>query len=70
MSLSVTVFGNVLSVICNMVFETLNHVFILPCFCSFVEKKCVKFYHPERQQGELLQLCKKDDTECRCAEGQ
>uniref|UniRef100_A0A667YTJ9 Complement C3-like n=1 Tax=Myripristis murdjan TaxID=586833 RepID=A0A667YTJ9_9TELE len=27
---------------------------------------CVKFYHPERRGGQLLQLCQKD--ECTCAE--
>ncbi|KAM4751408.1 complement C3-like [Anableps anableps] len=27
---------------------------------------CVKFYHPERQAGKLLQLCRND--ECTCAE--
>ncbi|MEQ2292168.1 hypothetical protein AMECASPLE_020319 [Ameca splendens] len=28
---------------------------------------CVKFYHPERKGGKLLQLCR--DEECTCAEG-
>uniref|UniRef100_A0A8C7XA64 Alpha-macroglobulin receptor-binding domain-containing protein n=1 Tax=Oryzias sinensis TaxID=183150 RepID=A0A8C7XA64_9TELE len=28
---------------------------------------CVKFYHPEREGGQLLQLC--TDDECTCAEG-
>lgn len=27
----------------------------------------MKFYHPERRQGELLYLCR--GTECTCAEG-
>uniref|UniRef100_A0A3Q1IW90 Complement component c3a, duplicate 5 n=1 Tax=Anabas testudineus TaxID=64144 RepID=A0A3Q1IW90_ANATE len=30
------------------------------------EQNCVKFYHPERRAGELLQLCRND--ECTCAE--
>uniref|UniRef100_A0A3P8SQA6 NTR domain-containing protein n=1 Tax=Amphiprion percula TaxID=161767 RepID=A0A3P8SQA6_AMPPE len=30
-------------------------------------KHCVKFYHPERRQGELLKLC--TAKECTCAEG-
>nr|XP_020511756.1 complement C3-like [Labrus bergylta] len=32
----------------------------------YEETPCVKFYHPERGSGELLQLCKGD--ECTCAE--
>ncbi|TKS69032.1 Complement C3 [Collichthys lucidus] len=32
----------------------------------YEQTPCVKFYHPERRSGELLQLCKKD--ECTCAE--
>uniref|UniRef100_A0A3P8SMJ2 Complement component c3a, duplicate 5 n=1 Tax=Amphiprion percula TaxID=161767 RepID=A0A3P8SMJ2_AMPPE len=31
------------------------------------KKHCVKFYHPERRQGELLKLC--TAKECTCAEG-
>uniref|UniRef100_A0A8D0D1B0 Complement C3-like n=1 Tax=Sander lucioperca TaxID=283035 RepID=A0A8D0D1B0_SANLU len=31
------------------------------------QRYCVKFYHPERKAGELLQLCTSDA--CRCAEG-
>ncbi|XP_067353913.1 complement C3-like isoform X2 [Channa argus] len=30
------------------------------------ETHCVKFYHPERREGELLRLCK--SNECTCAE--
>ncbi|XP_061130030.1 complement C3-like isoform X2 [Syngnathus typhle] len=30
------------------------------------ERRCVKFYHPERRAGQLLKLCTKD--ECTCAE--
>uniref|UniRef100_A0A667Z865 Complement C3-like n=1 Tax=Myripristis murdjan TaxID=586833 RepID=A0A667Z865_9TELE len=30
------------------------------------QRPCVKFYHPERRGGQLLQLCQKD--ECTCAE--
>ncbi|TDH11152.1 hypothetical protein EPR50_G00057960 [Perca flavescens] len=30
------------------------------------QRHCVKFYHPERKAGELLQLCTSDA--CRCAE--
>ncbi|XP_037546422.1 complement C3-like [Nematolebias whitei] len=34
---------------------------------EYYEKQpCVKFYHPERADGQMLQLCK--DYECRCAE--
>nr|XP_040043354.1 complement C3-like [Gasterosteus aculeatus aculeatus] len=32
------------------------------------EKRCVKFYHPEREAGMLTRLCKKDQDECTCAE--
>ncbi|KAM7010032.1 complement C3-like [Tautogolabrus adspersus] len=32
----------------------------------YEETPCVKFYHPERTSGELLQLCRGD--ECTCAE--
>lgn len=28
---------------------------------------CVKFYHPERRSGQLMQLCR--NQECTCAEG-
>lgn len=36
-------------------------------FFSVSETPCVKFYHPERRAGQLLQLCR--DDECTCAEG-
>ncbi|XP_077936555.1 complement C3-like [Gasterosteus aculeatus] len=32
------------------------------------EKRCVKFYHPEREAGMLTRLCKKDQDACTCAE--
>uniref|UniRef100_A0A3P9IWJ0 Complement component c3a, duplicate 5 n=1 Tax=Oryzias latipes TaxID=8090 RepID=A0A3P9IWJ0_ORYLA len=32
----------------------------------YEQTPCVKFYHPEREGGQLLQLCK--DDECTCAE--
>ncbi|XP_077936554.1 complement C3 [Gasterosteus aculeatus] len=32
------------------------------------EKRCVKFYHPEREAGMLTRLCTKDQDECTCAE--
>ncbi|XP_069570698.1 complement C3-like [Brachyistius frenatus] len=31
------------------------------------QKRCLKFYHPERRDGELLTLCG-NNNECRCAE--
>lgn len=34
---------------------------------AFAERPCVKFYHPERRDGQLMQLCQ--GTECQCAEG-
>ncbi|MED6288968.1 hypothetical protein CHARACLAT_031625 [Characodon lateralis] len=33
----------------------------------YEQTRCVKFYHPERVAGKLLQLCRAD--ECTCAEG-
>ncbi len=36
-------------------------------FFPVAETPCVKFYHTEREGGELLRLCRGD--ECTCAEG-
>lgn len=36
-------------------------------FLRVPETSCVKFYHPERKAGELLQLCRNE--ECACVEG-
>ncbi|XP_039860324.1 complement C3-like, partial [Simochromis diagramma] len=33
----------------------------------YEQTRCVKFYHPEREAGKLLQLCR--DNICTCAEG-
>lgn len=40
----------------------------LETFCSPAETACVRFYHPERKAGQLLQLCR--GNECTCAEGE
>ena len=52
-------------------FESVQCTFIL---CTAInteftisETPCVKFYHPERRAGQLMQLCRGD--ECTCAEG-
>lgn len=37
-------------------------------FSHNAETRCVKFYHPERRDGQLLRLCRNE--ECTCAEGE
>ncbi len=39
---------------------------LIKCMC-FLDKRCTKFYHPEREDGALYRLCKGDL--CKCAEG-
>lgn len=36
--------------------------------CPIPENRCVRFYHPERKDGRMLQLCRGDT--CTCAEGE
>lgn len=42
-------------------------VFVKCLFFPVAETHCVKFYHPERRNGEIMRLCRND--ECVCAEG-
>uniref|UniRef100_UPI0009B4E860 complement C3-like n=1 Tax=Monopterus albus TaxID=43700 RepID=UPI0009B4E860 len=50
--------------------QTMNVGVLQPAAVSVYEyydqKHCVKFYHPERRAGQLMQLCRND--ECTCAE--
>ncbi|XP_034722101.1 complement C3-like, partial [Etheostoma cragini] len=50
--------------------QELNVDFTQPAAVSLYEyydqKRCVRFYHPERTEGKLLRVCGSDA--CRCAE--